>query len=278
MLRISRPGREIGRGVTYSKWYNANMHIRKVLVSLIIIFAVSVAAVAVFVANTKPVVPATVKRFEKDDNKAERYMIDIKYPEIAKLGDETARVDMNARIKAIIDLQVGEFRKQVAEIKDYIAPEDMSSGLWIDYAVAALSNDFVSVQFTASNYAAGAAHPNNYSIVFNYDVRRQAEVGLADLFQPGSEYLKIISGYAMADLDKQFGEVALSDADWIKTGAAPTPENYRNFVIRGGQLIILFDPYQVAAYAAGGREVIIPTELIRTMLTSSAALVLSGAN
>lgn len=241
---------------------------KKVIISILIVLVVSAAGIAVFIANQEPVIPKTAQRIIKDDNKQGRYIVDIKYPELITLADELARSDINARIKNIIDMQVSEFKKQVAEIADFIAPNDMSSGLWIDYTVPYLSNDFISIDFKASNYSAGAAHPNNYSIVLNYDVRWGAEITLADLFQQGSNYLKIVSDYAISDLEKQFGSDGMSDSDWIKTGAAPTAENYRNFIIRGAtnSLVILFDPYQVAAYAVGGREVVIPTELIQDIL------------
>jgi len=248
---------------------------KKVIIPLIIVLAVSVAAIAVFVSNTKPVVPKTAQRVIKDDNKAQRYIIDIKYPEVMALGDKDARADINARIKLLIEAQIVDFKKQVADIGDFVGPEDSSSGLWMDYAFPTLTNDFVSLVLRASNYAAGAAHPNNYSIVFNYDVRSRSTVELGDLFVPGSSYLKVIADYAATDLTGQFGGPdAMSDPDWIKTGTAPTLENYQNFFADSetGRLVILFDPYQVAAYAAGGREVVIPTELISDILVPGGPL------
>ncbi len=46
------------------------------------------------------------------------------------------------------------------------------------------------------------------------------------------------------------------------SGAQPTPENYGNWNITPDGLLITFDEYQVAAYAAGPQEVVVPyTEL-----------------
>jgi hypothetical protein len=247
---------------------------KKVLVSLLIVFAVAGAAVMVFVSNTKPAVPKIEERAIKETNTAERYTLDISYPEIMALGDEEARADANLKIKALIDAQIIDFKKQVVEIAEFVMPNDMSSGLWIDYSVALLSNDFISISFPISNYAVGAAHPNNYTAVFNYNAKEGRVIELGDLFLPGAPYLQVISDYAVADLMKQFGEDAVVLEDSIKSGAAPIALNYQNFVIKGetSELVMLFDPYQVASYAAGGREVVIPYDQIKDILVPGGPL------
>ena len=48
----------------------------------------------------------------------------------------------------------------------------------------------------------------------------------------------------------------------IRGGATPNSENYQNLLFTKSGLLIVFDPYQVAPYAAGISEVTIPYETI----------------
>ena len=60
------------------------------------------------------------------------------------------------------------------------------------------------------------------------------EVQLAALFEPGSDYLKVISDYCIAELNKR------DIGAWLE-GAAPIPENYRVWNITTEGLIITFN-------------------------------------
>lgn len=72
--------------------------------------------------------------------------------------------------------------------------------------------------------------------------------------RPGTDYLGLIASYYQDELSRRnIGYDGL-----FVSGADPTPENYRNWNITPGGLLISFDPYQVAAYAAGPQEVLIP--------------------
>lgn len=50
------------------------------------------------------------------------------------------------------------------------------------------------------------------------------------------------------------------DTQWISEGTAPKEENFENFLITDNALIIIFDPYEVAPYAAGSVFVEIPLD------------------
>ena len=49
-------------------------------------------------------------------------------------------------------------------------------------------------------------------------------------------------------------------------GAKPTPENYAVWNISAEGLVITFNEYQVAAYAAGPQEVVIPFAALKDIL------------
>jgi hypothetical protein len=123
--------------------------------------------------------------------------------------------------------------------------------------VVLAQDDLVSIKFDVGSYYQGAAHPNSYSDVINYDLKNGKQLKLGDLFKPGAKFLQTIATYCMGDLKKQAKEKGLSD-DQIEDGAKPSAENYQSWTITRKGLGITFDAYQVGSYAAGPQFVIVP--------------------
>jgi hypothetical protein len=94
------------------------------------------------------------------------------------------------------------------------------------------------------------------AIRYNTSDRRERQ--LADLFQAHTTYLAALSNYCVDYLTSRH----VSDASWIRRGAAPEPANYRIFTVRQGRLHIHFSEYQVAPYALGPFDVPIPYSVV----------------
>ena len=62
-----------------------------------------------------------------------------------------------------------------------------------------------------------------------------------------------ISELAIADLDRRVasGPNALSNDEWVRRGAGAFSYNFGEFTLLKNEVLLHFDPYQVAAYAAG---------------------------
>jgi hypothetical protein len=87
--------------------------------------------------------------------------------------------------------------------------------------------------------------------------------------------MKVISDYAVKDLTEQMREKMSGDdpdTDWIREGAGPKEENYKNWNISPKGLEISFDPYQVASYAAGPHEVTIPLSALTDVIDPNGPL------
>ena len=100
--------------------------------------------------------------------------------------------------------------------------------------MALAKDDLIGIEFTVSSYSAGAAHPNSYTEVVNFDLKNGKSLKLADLFLPGSKYLQTLSTYCIQALKKQAkeqGQDAMLDDDWIKRGAGAELTNYDNWTI-----------------------------------------------
>lgn len=110
------------------------------------------------------------------------------------------------------------------------------------------------------------AHENMYFKTFTFDTTTGKLLSLADLFTPGSKYLDTLSKLAREKLPAVVGEN--SDAATIAGGTEPTEDNFKNFLFDNRDLVILFPPYQVAAYAAGPQTLRLPVSLLTSLLKS----------
>ena len=133
-------------------------------------------------------------------------------------------------------------------------PFTFDSGYEVVYANA----DLISVLFSYSTFF-GGAHPNHFSVAFNYDLKQGLEVKLPDLFVPKAAYLKAISDYSIKELKK------LRTTDGVEEGAAPKAENFKSWNLTPVGLRFTFDHYQVGAYAVGPHEVTMPYALLKPL-------------
>lgn len=116
------------------------------------------------------------------------------------------------------------------------------------------TGDLLSVVFTEYEYT-GGAHPNTTYSTFTFDLVNERQLLWPDLLTDGVT-LEAIAAIVQPKLAETLTE--MTDAEWLATGTAPTPENYANFALTPDGLLILFPPYQVAAYAAGPQQIMLP--------------------
>ncbi len=214
-----------------------------------------------------------VSRPIKENNKKLRYEIDIRYPQLTGATDPNFE-KFNQTVRSLMNRKASDFKKEATpQPEDEAAPdgeerpanepdpETVGSDINIDYSIALAKDDLISVEFTVSSYSAGAAHPNSHTEVVNFDLKNGKQLKLADLFQPGAKYLQTLATYCIQALTKQAkdeGPDGMLDEAWIQRGAAAELMNYDNWTITKKGLGITFDPYQVAAYAAGPQHVVAP--------------------
>jgi len=187
--------------------------------------------------------------FEEDSKL--KYTIDASIPSIEG-GSLPNAGKFNALVRSNVDKDIAAFKAEV------VAPEPemagLASDLSIGYMVGYAGNGLVSLSFSNEQYMAGAAHGATVSYGVTYDLTAGKEIGLADLFKKGSKYLDVISKFAIAELDKR----GVGDAEWRRSGAAPEADNYKSWVLTPEGLSIMFDQYQVASYAEGPQQVLVP--------------------
>jgi len=217
-----------------------------------------------------------VARQIREKNKKLKYEVDAQYPQLTGSVDPNFE-KFNQTVRSLITRKVAMFKKEMAPEADepatdapsVPADESLGSDINIGYTVALAKDDLIGIEFTVSSYSAGAAHPNSYTEVVNFDFKNGKLLKLADLFLPGSKYLQTLSTYCVQDLKKQAkaqGADAMLDDDWIQKGAGPDLSNYDNWTITKKGLGVTFDPYQVGPYAAGPQHVLVPYSALKEIV------------
>jgi hypothetical protein len=212
----------------------------------------------------------------REKNKKLKYEVSAAYPQLTGVTDPNYD-KFNQTVRNLISRKVSDFKKEMTpSADDELAPEEnpvidesLGSDITVNYVLALAKDDLIAVQFTVSSYSAGAAHPNSYTEVVNFDLKNGKLLKLADLFLPGSKYLQTLSNFCIQELKKQAkaqGDYAAMDDDWIKRGAGAELTNYDNWTITKKGLGITFDPYQVAAYAAGPQNVLVPYSAVKEII------------
>lgn len=209
----------------------------------------------------------------KEANKEKHYTIDAEFPQIE--GD--GRFDgFNRDARSLVTKNVAAFKAgQTENSASADSPaESQDSSLNMGYDIRLATYDLISVEFTEATYEAGAAHGNSATTVLNYDVKNGKKLALADLFNSKSNYLSVISTYCISNLRDRAkrDQDAMIDEDMMKTGAAPQASNYQACAITKKGLWVTFDPYQVAAYAAGPQHVLVPYSALKDIIKSDGPL------
>lgn len=221
---------------------------------LIIIFLLLILAFYYFIKNnslinkkiTEPITATTVNNLttgkisyenRKRKDELEKFTYNIEYPYF-----NISFVDQD--IDNFITDSFKEFEQDVFKSEILNGVKYSFDITFVPYLI---NSNFVSIRFTVSTYL-GGAHGIHQIFTKNYDIKSKKEINLASFFK-NDEYLKYISEKAVA----QFVSDEISNESWIKEGAGPKYDNFKNFNFSedGNNLIFHFSHYQVAPYYKG---------------------------
>ena len=165
--------------------------------------------------------------------------------------DEAVVEGFNRAVDGFTTYALDEFRQWLSAGID-----EPGSTIWMTHTVTYATDELISVLFYVDGYVMGAAHPFHYSHSLNYDTGTVQMLELGDLFLADADYLAVLSRYSLDDLERQ------GVLEW-EEGALPLPENFQRWNIMAQGLLISFDAYTIAPYAAGPQSVLIPYEVLR---------------
>ncbi len=190
------------------------------------------------------------------------YEITAKYPTSAGL---TARDALAASyMKTFVEQEAARFKD--TNVSELTAEDIRIQGLGgdrrytLDIGYTAYQSP-VTTSFVYQMFADTlGAHPNTYYRTFTYDKKTGEGLALDAIFSPTAAYLEVLSMISREKLAIQMekmGGVA-PDKDMLEAGTTPDADNFQNFYLDGTDLVLVFPPYQVAAYVYGVQEVRIP--------------------
>lgn len=144
---------------------------------------------------------------------------------------------------------------------DMSPPPSTFSG---SFEVSLYTDELLSLKYSVIEYGSGAAHSLPSTYVFNFQRRPIVPLSLPSLFRDGSEYLRVLSQYAVSFLIATEEEQGV--IEWVRQGAGPQVENFEKFNLLPHGILITFGVYQVNCFAAGPQHVIIPYQYLRDLL------------
>jgi len=197
------------------------------------------------------------------NEKTSTYTISAQYP-ACNLADDNKKQVLNEEVAKFIKNEVSSFKESLAEWPGPLA--GILSTFDTNYKIETANQRLISLDFTIDTYFNGAAHPNLYFLVFNYDLNKMSKIKLADIFLANAKYLDKLSAMCKTNFTQKFSDL------WFSEGCDPREESFSNFVILNSSLKFLIDPYQVAPYAAGPQELVINYTDLNGLLDTSGIL------
>lgn len=181
------------------------------------------------------------------------YTIKIVYP-------VTRDAQINDFFKNFAEDQITQFKKDIDWVNDPNIDSASKSSLSLDVNYKENKNKNADNYIFSIGSYTGGAHGLEVTHTINFD-KNGIRLSVGDLFTNGMDGLKTIAPYVQGQLNK----LAISDKDWIAEGAAPSVQNYQNFLVTEDGITFMFDPYQVAPYAAGAQQVDVPLSVFKNI-------------
>jgi len=194
--------------------------------------------------------PTIATKIIKETDRIRRASISVSYPQIS---GSAAATNFNLAVEQLVKRHVTDFKREDCDAEMYCE-------FGITFRAVHIDSRLVSIDFAADSNFWGA-HPSSYSFVFNYDLKEKRQMNLWDLFNSNSRYLQTISNFCIGQLRRK-----LSDYDSLRDGAAPTIDNYDDWLIKRNGIQINFDTYQVASYAEGPQTVLVPYSVLKQQI------------
>lgn len=173
-------------------------------------------------------------------------------------------------IEGLEDPDVQDLINRALE-KLFIEPrKDLSvwDGIEVNDGFAArLLGNLLIVERLGYDYPYGAAHGQPFRFCYHIDIRSGKFYAFKELFQEGSDYATKINEMISFEISKNLAseEPIYYEGEYGFKGISEEPL----FVIEKNAVIIYFSPYEIAPYAAGFPEFLIPFEDIEKYIDKS---------
>ena len=197
---------------------------------------------------------------EKTDNENNKFFkADIKYPYLKiksnynKKDDTQTKIiqNINSAISNTVTTAKDKIEKDSEEYKkSYEADSNKDNTIKYqyeaiyNYKIAYNKNNILSIPLTMYEFTGGAHGLTNIKS-FNYDLVKEKELKLEDLFKANSNYKEVINNHIKEEISKQ-PEIYFQGQD----GFSSIKDN-QDFYISDEGIVIYFSLYDIAPYSSG---------------------------
>src|SRR5579871_4843915 len=203
-------------------------------------------------------------------NKRQNYTIHAEYPQIVDSQDAHA-IRFNRAVKNAVLKHIRAFKKQCAELArtDFRRPPGEQLGYTEDISceILAANRSLISLTIEDDTFY-GGAHGVETTSSLNYDLTRGRLLELSDVFRPQFPYLKSVSRACIQTLHHAYPELYDSPTflQELHNNASARSSNYHTWNVTPYGLQITFAEYQVAPYAYGEIQIVLPYNTIQAII------------
>lgn len=179
----------------------------------------------------------------------EEYYIEVRY------GED--RYQLPELVTDFIYSTIEDFKSN-SNVEEHIpVHEGFKERLVISYDTHK-SDAYLTYSFLVS-IESGGIHSSNSIYTITFDANTADAISITELLKRETEltqdFAYILSDLAIKKLEEKYGS---DSGGWYQNGAGPDIDNFSNFYVKDGSLVIIFSPYQVGPYAWGIPEIAIP--------------------
>lgn len=212
---------------------------------------------------------ATQTEQEKMLKNTNALVTNVTFPKIP--GNTKDVIFANVFIQGEIIKRIGAFEVDAQDsMKSAVdLSKDIKSSITGSPSIEEKNDRYVAIFMGIEWYLRGSAHPSHTIDTYIYDYQQKKLVEASQLFVRGSDYLKTLSRLSKEGLLAQSkkGDMGyVYDESMVTDGTAPQQENFSKILPLKDGLVVYFDEYQVAPYAAGPQQVIIPYSKLKGII------------
>jgi hypothetical protein len=179
----------------------------------------------------------------------------VYYPQIGGMENE----EIEKRVNAIL--------KQKSKVEHVPFHTQLDYSYFGNFSVTFFKKNLLVLQLEGYNFPFGAAHGMPYRTYVHIDLKTGRIYELKDLFKRESNYVKIISDM----IEKQIKEEEEQGSAFYFLDQYKGIQPDQPFYVTEDALAIYFEPYEIAAYAAGFPTFIIPYKEIMEIINKDGA-------
>lgn len=192
-----------------------------------------------------------------EEKSSDEYLeIDVNIPIIEGMADKEAQKGINETLQESVEALKNELYSGAVDHKKYAEEMDYPFHKYQLYTRCGpyFENGQYLSFYVDYYFYSGGAHGSTDRRAYNYDIAAGQVLALQDLFVPGYDFKKLIDQAIAAEIKQRPGDFFEGELGFQGITAE------QNYYVQNKTLVIYFNQYEIAPYAAGIQEFRIPLQ------------------